>query len=332
MYRHHIFSGRPSGSQRDAPVASNVAIASTYVDGTVLTVTYDYSGASPESGTTFKWFRDGVEIAGQTTNSYTPTTRGAGAPDYGVDITCEVTPSDGVLFGTPVPSNASEPTANPLWANTSFLLHAPGEGVTAFTDYSSNGIAITANGGVQGDTGVTLFGKPTVLVDGTGDSLQTAANAALGFGTGTFCVELFLRASSLIGGDNQIWDLRHTGASADTFAMLYSTGPSGTLDLYGGGTFATGSNISANTMQHVMVSRESGVHSVYVAGARVAQSNNTSRNYQATKRLHLMANYLGTTGLAGNFGEVRVTKGATPYPGGGATITVPTKPHAREWL
>lgn len=117
------------------PSVSNVAIAANYEDGTVLTVTYDFSGGDDQS--TFKWFRDGVEVGGQTANTYTAATRLGGA-DYGVDLTCEVTPYDGSQFGTPVLSNASEPTSNPLWANTLSMLRFQGaNGSTTFTDEKS---------------------------------------------------------------------------------------------------------------------------------------------------------------------------------------------------
>jgi hypothetical protein len=225
------------------------------------------------------------------------------------------------------------PIPNPLWQYTTFLLHAPGEGVTTFTDSSANPKTITANGNIQGDTGVTLFGQPTILTDGTGDFLSILSNAAFGFGTADFSIEFFVRPVSIPGSDGQLFDTR---TESGTNAMFYTTGVSGTLNYFGEGSgmdrwiaSPTAYELPALTWTHVAVCRVSGNFQIMAGGNRVGQGS-IVRNFGASLPLNIMANFAGTVNMACNFGEFRVLKGVSAY--NGATYTVPTAPLPGEFL
>ncbi|MEI8270317.1 MAG: GLUG motif-containing protein, partial [bacterium] len=75
-----------------APVANNVLISGSATVGSLLSGTYTYSDteSDPEQGSTFKWYRDGVEIAGEVNNTYTTTSN-----DINKMVKFEVTPRAG---------------------------------------------------------------------------------------------------------------------------------------------------------------------------------------------------------------------------------------------
>ncbi|MGM8363812.1 MBG domain-containing protein, partial [Flavobacterium sp. ARAG 55.4] len=94
----------------DAPNATELAISGTLNVGQTLTATYSYNDVEndTESGSTFKWFRSDndtglnkVTIVNATSNTYTLI-----ATDANKYISFEVTPRDGVDFGSAVESTS----------------------------------------------------------------------------------------------------------------------------------------------------------------------------------------------------------------------------------
>ncbi len=104
----------PIGAANTIPSATAVTIGGTLEVGQTLTgnYTYDDSEGDLEGVTTFRWLRDGAEIAGATFQTYTLT-----VSDEGTNIIFEVTPvaQTGVLVGTAVLSTSVGPI---LPANT----------------------------------------------------------------------------------------------------------------------------------------------------------------------------------------------------------------------
>ncbi|WP_461791600.1 T9SS type A sorting domain-containing protein [Pedobacter sp.] len=109
-----VFSGtNPIFTINSVPVASAVSNTGTLTVGQQLTGSYSYSDPDndAQSGTTFKWYRSddalGLNrsaIASATAQNYTLT-----AADVGKFISFEVTPRDGIAFGTAVESAARGP-------------------------------------------------------------------------------------------------------------------------------------------------------------------------------------------------------------------------------
>jgi hypothetical protein len=143
-----------------APVASAVAISGTAQYGQLLTGNYTYSDADGdlESGTTFRWLRNGSPIAGATASTYTTV-----AADVSTTLTFEVTPraatgtspgavatSSGVLIGqassvTTVTCPASVTyTGSALEPCSATVTGAGGLSLTPTPSYSNNTNAGTA--------------------------------------------------------------------------------------------------------------------------------------------------------------------------------------------
>lgn len=96
----------------------------------------------------------------------------------------------GPAFWTP-----SAATLDPMWADVVLLLNCAGaDGSTTFTDLSPAGNIVTAVGGAQVDTAIVPpFGGQASTFDGVNDLLRVSSSPSLGFGTGPFTVEMWVR-------------------------------------------------------------------------------------------------------------------------------------------
>ena len=151
-------------------------------------------------------------------------------------------------------------------SNDGTYIYIDGQGTGQFVEAEAqtSGKAVTANGDAQLDTAQQRFGTASLLLDGTGDYLSLAASSDFGFGTGDFTIEAFVRPASITAG--KIFDFRT--ASPDLAPMIYMDG-SGVIILHVNGNnviVGGGAALTANTWSHIAVSRESGVHSLYVNG------------------------------------------------------------------
>lgn len=114
-------------------------------------------------------------------------------------------------------------------SNAPFLSHFDGvDGSTTFTEENCQGTGaktITGNGNAQIDTAQSVFGGASVLLDGTGDFLELADNAAwqLGGGTGPFTLELNQRFSSF-AGINQFFSQINNAETDGWVFYYYHTG------------------------------------------------------------------------------------------------------------
>lgn len=97
-----------------------------------------------------------------------------------------------MLLGTGPPGGGGGPSGDPDFANVVFLSHFDGaDGATSATD--EKGHAITFNGNAQLDTAQKKFGTASLLLDGTGDSIQLADSADWNLGSGSFVIEGHVR-------------------------------------------------------------------------------------------------------------------------------------------
>jgi len=81
---------------------------------------------------------------------------------------------------------------DPNFADVSLLLHMDGSnGSTTFTDSSSNGLTVTANGNAQISTTQSKFGGSSAYFDGNGDYLTASHASNFNFGSGDFTAEVW---------------------------------------------------------------------------------------------------------------------------------------------
>jgi hypothetical protein len=189
-----------------------------------------------------------------------------------------------------------------------------------FLDSSSNAFTITRNGNTTQGT-FTPFSQTgwSNYFNGSSDYLNTAANAAFAFGTGSWTVEAWVYITTL--QEILVFDTRSSASTAGVGCRIASDG---TLSYSGSANNAlTTSAVTANSWNHVAWSYDGTTLSGYING---------TRGGTATPSFNITQNngYIGRVGfsaggyMAGYISNLRVVKGTAVY--SGASFTVPTTP------
>mgnify|MGYP005992554673 CR=1 FL=1 len=156
----------------------------------------------------------------------------------------------------------------------SFLANSP---VASLGPRTSDSMSIDLVGNTKISTTQSKFGGSSVYMDGTGDYIDVTDNGNLDFGTGDFTIEWWQYLPTLTANYNAI-DLR--GGSNGAKILLYSN-PTDKYILYVNSATAidSGSVLSANTWQHIALSRESGSTRLFVDGTQRGSTYSDSNNY-----------------------------------------------------
>ena len=122
-----------------------------------------------------------------------------------------------------------------------------------------------------------LFRSWSNYFDGSTGYLTAASNAAFGFGTGDFTIECWVYVSNTTSQMIFV-DLR--GASSSTTAPLIYMTSSGVVNYYTNGSVQiTGSGITANTWNHLAVSRSGTSTKLFINGVQAGGTYSDSNNY-----------------------------------------------------
>lgn len=217
-----------------------------------------------------------------------------------------------VLIGI---SGALPAAPNPTFANVKLLVHFNGtDASTTFTDSSSTGRTLTANGNAQLDTSIVKYGTAAGLFDGSGDYVSGGGTFSdFAFGTGDFCVEFWayrtatksdavIIATSTDGSANGGWWVNFNNTSL-TFA---SSGVSRIS--------ATSVGSADSTWHHWVINRSGTTMRIFKDGIQIATTTNSTSYAAANLRF-------GGTELNGGFNvwfngsvdDLRVTTGEAIY-------------------
>jgi len=205
---------------------------------------------------------------------------------------------------------------DPYFSNVQLLLHMDGtDGSTTIIDHSQNAFSPTVFGNAQIDTAQSKFGGASLLLDGTGDYLSYADNAAFALGSGDFTIEFWARPNGLgagdfnmlTHGDNGGWMVRRNGSTVTFYA---STGNAGTtmFDKVGFGT------LSNLTWHHIAVTRQGTTFRGFLDGVMTSFGTSSLAIWDPTVALQVGA-LAGSTGgrFNGWIDDVRLTVGAARY-------------------
>lgn len=209
--------------------------------------------------------------------------------------------------------------------NVSLLLHMNGaNGSTTFTDNSANNFTPTVLGNAQISTADSKFGGASAYLDGTGDYLSYADNAAFEFGSGDFTVEMWIKTNSsrqyatlisrgVAGFGSGSWTLMINYATATTgdVAVIVSNYSTSALLLQSGNKV----NVRDNQWHHIAWVRSGTNHFLFVDGVPVSHVNNASftiADINAATIIGADVNYTPRE-LIGYMDEVRITKGVARY-------------------
>lgn len=202
---------------------------------------------------------------------------------------------------------------DPSFASVTSLLHFDGaDASTTFTD--QKGLTWTAAGQAQLDTAQSKFGGASLLLDGSGDYITSASNAAFGFGAGEFTVEGWFRAN-VLSGNMCLLDTRT--ASNEGIAIYALAAATGTFAVYSNAGLLVGTgNFTTNQWDHFAVVRDGTTLRLYLNGVQQA-SVSDSRTYASASTCFLGDNYVAPSQpVNGWVDDLRITKGVCRYPSG----------------
>jgi hypothetical protein len=218
------------------------------------------------------------------------------------------------------------PVSDPHFASVKLLLHADGaNGSTTFTDSSSAARTVTANGNAQLSTANARFGASSGLLDGN-DSVSTASHADFNFGTGDFTLEGSYRFAALPGPGGQVALMaKYNGGGNQRAWLWYLLNTAGVFtinfltSLDGAGNFTSTPSapldLTTGIFYDLSAARVAGTVKMFMRGQMVAaNASHGASIFAGTAPIAIgAASDLVSTGLNGNFDEVRITSGVGRY-------------------
>ena len=211
-------------------------------------------------------------------------------------------------------------------ANTILLLHCDGtNGSTSFTDSSSNGATVTANGNAAVSTAQSQFGGASLGLDGTGDYLSVPDANNFDFGSGDFTIDMWVRLAGT-SSFQTIYGKRANSSAVDGLILVVQSGSilfyassGGAWNIWSG---AVCGSISANTWTHIGVSRSSNNWYGFVGGT-VTSLGSSASSIAANSAAVTIGGDTNGLHVNGHIDEVRVSNIARWT----ATFTPPTAPY-----
>jgi hypothetical protein len=219
---------------------------------------------------------------------------------------------------------------DPHWSNVVLLLHCDGtNGSTTFTDSSSSGKTVTANGDAKITTTNPKFGSGAYLGDGNGDSLTLADSDDWHFGSGNWTVEFWTNLTANTGALRQFIAQRNSAVFCPFFIAVNTSSIlqvfmsiSNTSWVSGGSATITGPALATNTWYHIALCRDGANIRLFVDGTQVGSTYNISTNSFTNSANVMNIGGFSTTNINGRIDEVRITKGVARYT---ANFTAPTE-------
>lgn len=208
--------------------------------------------------------------------------------------------------------DAAWPSLNdPFFSSVTTLLHFDGN----LTDSSSPPKTFTAGGNAQVSTLQSRFGSGSLLLDGSGDRIDSVSNAAFGLATGDFVVELFVRFAVLPTAQASFVNVNTSGGLS-----LYLNGSAGAFFGVPVNTLVVSNRVSnqltaawspsANVWYHLAVARASGSLRVFVDGTQIGTTAANTTNFAQGAIQIGGASDGATWTVNGNIDELRITKGS----------------------
>ena len=162
----------------------------------------------------------------------------------------------------------------------------------------------------------------SVFFDGTGDYLSVANNAALNVGSGDFCIEAWFNVSTVASQQSIVSNAGASGSDNTQIDIV-----SGNIRFASSATvWLTGSAVTTNTWNHVVVSRSGTTMSLFLNGSRQATATNSTNFANANNYATIVGGYPPSTALfTGYISNVRIVKGSSVYDPTQTTLRVPTQ-------
>jgi hypothetical protein len=165
--------------------------------------------------------------------------------------------------------------SDPLWANVILFIYGEGaDGSVVFTDHSSVGRVLTANGNAKNDTDKNVFGQ-SIKFDGNGDYISTPDAVDLRLTAGVtspandFCLEGYFYITDL-SHDNQLFNKQTAAGSLNDYRFYVNTDAKLVFEIYGAGAQAAGpvssGPVHVDQVVHLAVSRQGTTVRLFING------------------------------------------------------------------
>lgn len=218
--------------------------------------------------------------------------------------------------------------SDPYWSSVQLLLHFDGtDGSKTFTDYSSSPKTVSSIGASSISTAQAKFGPSSLFTNGTGGGHASVAHtSALNVGSGDFCIEFFVYASSI--PSNVVLFNKQSGTASGypfqglltpTGAIIFRSYATGEILRFT--TTSAAGVVTTNTWHHLAFSRVGSNLYAYVNGVLVASTTYTGALPDSTQAMQIGAYSDSAFRLWGYIDEFRYTVGNGRYP---TTFTPPT--------
>jgi hypothetical protein len=157
--------------------------------------------------------------------------------------------------------------------------------------------------------------------NGSTDNLSAASNAAFGFGTGDFTIDLWAYVANTSNAMSLV-DLRN-GVESTVNPLLYMAIGGAISWLVNGAVQIASAAITANSWVHIAVSRSSASTKIFINGTQSGSTYSDSNNYGQSSAFIGRGSVTTTLYVNGYLSNVRLVKGTAVYT---AAFTPPTSP------
>lgn len=213
------------------------------------------------------------------------------------------------------------------FSSVALLLNCNGaDGSTTITDSSGTPKTVTAQGNAQIDTAQSKYGGASLLLDGTGDWIESADNAAFELGSSNFTIEFWMRLATSSGrqglaskgaaGDFPTFDISTDGSGLRGFDVKCTNGAGWSVE------FSSGAFVwTVDTWHHVALTRNGTTFTLWRDGASVGSATSSATlSNNAEPLMFGKSGYFGAV-TNGHLDDIRVTVGVCRYT---AAFTPPT--------
>jgi len=196
------------------------------------------------------------------------------------------------------------------------LLHGDGTNGAqnnTFLDSSTNNFTITRNGNTTQGSFSPYGSNWSNYFDGNGDYLSLASNAAFGYGSGNFTIEMWFNCQGNISSTPYLLDCRSTSTASEFVPTLYVDSSSYLTYWVNGSVRITASTaISIGSWNHVAVVRNSTTTTMYLNGTSVGTWSD-STTYATTAVIIGQRKDTASQSWLGNISNFRLVKGTAVY-------------------
>jgi hypothetical protein len=179
---------------------------------------------------------------------------------------------------------------------------------------------VVVHGGAKLSTAVKKFSTASLVLDGVGDYLTVPTHPDFAFGTGKFCVDMWVYRTGGSGVLQVLADFRTATPQVVPTLFLSATNYYPSLTVNGAIVISGTTTVPLNTWTHIAVARSGTSTKIFMNGSQQGSTYSDTNNY-IQGALTIGARFDGTTAFYGNIDDFEVSKGVARYT---TTFTVPT--------